>query len=82
MRKTKRFYIDTIIKKVQDPKLVKTETFFTLFASLQMIDLIRQYIPPHSRRYMMDGTFDIIPLGPYYQLLLIYIEYRNNVSVE
>lgn len=77
MRKTERFYIDTII---ESGKRGEPDVSFTLFASLQMIDLIKKHIPPQNRRYMMDATFDITPLGSYYQLLVIYIEYSNDVS--
>lgn len=70
MRKNKRFYIDTI---------VDAENSFTIFASHQIVDMIKQHIPLNDRRYMMDGTFDVSPLGSYYQLLIIYIEYKNDV---
>lgn len=42
--------------------------------------MIKQHIPTDDRRYMMDGTFDVAPLGSYYQLLIIYIEYKNDVG--
>lgn len=75
MRKTERFYFDTIIDKTVMPQIS-----FTLFASIEMINLIKKNIPPANRRYMIDGTFDITPLGSYYQLLIIHIEYRHDVS--
>lgn len=77
MRKNERFYIDTIIEKGHGRE---PDISFTLFASLNMIELIKQYIPPQNRRYMIDGTFDITPIGSYYQLLVIHIEYRHDVS--
>lgn len=71
LRETEHFYIDTI---------VETEFSFTIFASHQIINLTKEHIPPGQRRYMMDGTFDVTPLGSYYQLLIIYIEYKNDVG--
>lgn len=71
LRKTKRFYIDTV---------VNGKDFFTVFASHQVINLIRKFIATKDRRYLTDGTFKIVPLSKYYQLLIIHIEYKNDVS--
>lgn len=70
LRKNEIFYIDTIV----EPQFA-----FTIFASHQIINLTKNHIPVNDRRYMMDGTFDVTPLGSYYQLLIIYIEYKNDV---
>lgn len=71
LRSTERFYIDTIQK---DPHYS-----FTLFASIEIIKMIEQHIP-QNRRYLMDGTFDVTPVGCFSQLLIIHIEYENDVS--
>lgn len=71
LRKSKPFYIDT---------LVFGDSFFTIFASHQVIDMIN-LIPAKDRNYLMDGTFKITPIGGYYQLLIIHIECANDVSV-
>lgn len=63
-----KLYIDTVITK---------EYGFTLFASQFTIDFIKENIK--RRKYLMDGTFDSLPEN-YYQLLIIAIEYRNDVS--
>lgn len=65
-----RFYIDTI---------VEDDYAFTVFASKYVIDFIQEHIPPNKRHYLMDGTFDSLP-KEYYQLLIISIEYQNDVS--
>lgn len=70
LRKTKRFYIDTVVNGSE---------FFTVFASHQIIGLIEKHIAPRDRKYMLDGTFKIVPLTDYYQLLIIHIEYKNDV---
>lgn len=72
LRKTDRFYIDTIGKK---------KSAFTIFGSHEMIRLVEEHIPPEERRYMLDGTFAVVPLGCYYQLLIIAIEYKKDVSL-
>lgn len=64
------FYIDTIIAR--DYK-------FTIFASPNTIEFIEKNIAPESSRYLMDGTFDSLPKG-YKQLLIISIEFQNDVS--
>lgn len=53
---------------------------FCLFSSLKMIDLIKENIPPAKRQYLMDATFKIVPHGCFKQLLVIYIEYFEEVS--
>lgn len=71
LRKTEPFYIGTVE--------TQAKFSFTVFASKQVMSLIDKHIP-EDRRYMMDGTFDVTPLGCYYQLLVIHIEYQNDVS--
>lgn len=72
LAKTQEFYIDTVETEVNSA--------FTLFASHQVINLIEENIPAAERRYLIDGTFDACPVGCYYQLLIIVIEYKNDVS--
>lgn len=64
------FYIGTIIEK---------DFAFTVFASKYIIEFIQKNIQPIQRRYLMDGTFDSLP-GDFYQLLIITVEYQNDVS--
>lgn len=65
------FYINTVVEK---------DFAFTMFASKFVIDFIEKNIEPSSRTYLMDGTFDSLP-NAYYQLLVISIEYNNDVSI-
>lgn len=65
-----KFYIDTV---------VKPDYAFTVFASQHTIQFIEDNIDPESRNYLMDGTFDGLP-PEFYQLLIIAIEYQNDVS--
>lgn len=65
-----RFYAGTVSK---------TKYGFTVFASQNIINFIQTNIEPKSRRYLMDGTFNKLP-SPFYQLLIISIEYQNDVS--
>lgn len=75
LRKTKPFYIDTV---------VQGREFFTVFASHQIIKLVEQFIAPKDRTltltFMLDGTFKIVPIKKYYQLLIIHIQYGNDVN--
>lgn len=65
-----KFYIETI---------VETDYQFTIFCSQFVIDFIEKKICIGSRKYLMDGTFDKLPVG-YYQMLTVSVEYRNDVS--
>lgn len=69
LRKSERFYINT----VKNPG-------FTVFASFQAIKMIEKNIPLDERRYLLDATFKVKPLGDYYQVLIIHIELKNDVS--
>lgn len=71
LRKTKRFYINTVVHE---------KVSFSLFASYDIISLTEDYIPPEKRYYSVDGTFDMTPLKSFYQLLTIHIEYEKIVS--
>lgn len=70
LRHTEVFYIATVIN---------SSNSFSLFGSHEVIKMIEQYIP-ENRNYLLDGTFDVAPAG-YYQLLVIYVEYQNDVRV-
>lgn len=71
LRNTSQFYVDTAEVDGNE---------FTLFASYDMIDMVEEHIPPELRRYMIDGTFDVVPIRYFHQLLVIAIEYKNDVS--
>lgn len=64
-----KFYVNTIVE--EDYK-------FTIFYS----DFTKNFIEKNigARNYLMDGTFDKLPLG-YYQLLIISFVYQNDVRI-
>ncbi|XP_055308039.1 uncharacterized protein LOC129572142 [Sitodiplosis mosellana] len=70
LRDTHRFYVDTIDKK---------RGGFTIFASNEVMRMIDENIPPENRKYMLDGTFAVAPLGSFYQLLIIAIDYKKDL---
>lgn len=70
LRKTYRFYVDTIDQE---------KGGFTVFASKEVMQMIDENIPPENRKYMLDGTFAVAPLGSFYQLLIIAIDYKKDV---
>lgn len=71
LKTTEKLYIDTVVRK---------NFAFSLFASFSTMKIIKDYIDPRSRKYLIDGTFSCAP-RLYYQLLIILIEYKNDVSL-
>lgn len=70
-RDGRNFYIATVIKKKYS---------YIVFASKNVIDFVEEYISPEERKYLMDGTFRVVPVM-FYQLLIISIEYANDVCM-
>lgn len=66
-----RLYIGTSIQK--------SFSFFA-FASEKVINLIREFILPHRRRYLIDGTFKVVP-RTFYQLIVVSVEYEGDVRM-
>lgn len=50
---------------------------FTIFYSQKMIDRMKRI--SDSREILIDATFRVVPKGPYKQLLIFYMAYKNNV---
>lgn len=50
-----------------------------IYASMGTIEFIRKNIKVGSRKYLVDGTFRVVP-RLFKQLLVISIEYMNNVN--
>lgn len=54
---------------------------YCVFKSQCTIDLMNQHIPDLKQRdILMDSTFKCCPIGPFKQLLIIYIRYQDKVS--
>lgn len=56
------------------------EDDFCLFASKKSIELVEENIAPSQRKYLMDATFKIVPNGRFRQLLIIHIQWNQNVK--
>lgn len=71
LNKQHNFYVDSVIN----------ENFsFHVFASFAVINMIKEHIPPSRRNYLLDGTFQVAPSDLFSQLLILSIEYQNDVS--
>lgn len=57
---------------------VKTLFAFHVFASMKVVNFIKKNIACEDRKYLIDGTFKVVP-QKFAQLLVISIEYKNNV---
>lgn len=71
---TERFYMNTVH--------IPEKYAFTIFGSIDSINLVKEKINPNNRKILMDGTFKVTPhpYGCSSQLLIIFVEYENNVS--
>lgn len=52
------------------------------FSSKKSIEIFETNELPGERKIMIDGTFDVVPLGSYKQLLIIYAVYMGKVNYE
>lgn len=52
---------------------------YCIFASDVITQKINSCIPIERRNYLMDATFKIVPQSCFKQLLIIYIEYMEQV---
>lgn len=64
------FYVNSVSKE---------EHVFHVFASYSVIELIKKQMVGQPRRYLIDGTFKVIP-REFAQLLVIAIEYKKKVG--
>lgn len=51
---------------------------FSVFCSKKMLRRINETIP-EKREILMDATFKAVPVGPYKQLLILYVAYDSTV---
>lgn len=60
---------------------VETDSFsYCVLSSKYMISLINAHIRPEHIHILMDATFKTVPLGPFNQLLIIYIRKHQQVK--
>lgn len=59
--------------------LSQQDIAYCIFSSQKSIKLIEENILPVKRTFLMDATFKIVPRGCFTQLLVIYIEYMEEV---
>lgn len=53
---------------------------YCIFSSQKSIHLIRENISPTNRKFLIDATFKPVPRGCFNQLLIIYVEYFDEVQ--
>lgn len=53
---------------------------YFIFSSQKSIHLIRENISPTNRKFLIDATFKPVPRGCLNQLLIIYVEYFDEVQ--
>lgn len=51
---------------------------YCIFMSEAIMQGITENIPAGQRRYLIDGTFKVVPAGCFTQLLVIYIQYLDD----
>lgn len=57
----------------------ETEFGFSVFASATVVQHIVQS-PAADRHYHVDGLVDLLPIGEYKELLIVYLEHKDCVS--
>lgn len=50
-----------------------------IFSSESSIALVKKYLEPEERFFVMDGTFRITPHGIYKQVLVLYVRFELKV---
>lgn len=54
---------------------------YCVFSSKKIIKVINEHIPKDKLHLLMDATFRTVPLGPFNQLLIIYVRMKHQVSI-
>lgn len=61
---------------------VETKDYsFCVFSSKATVQLIEKKIEISKREILMDATFRIVPVGPFKQLLILYIRKQKKVMI-
>lgn len=58
-----------------------TDFSYCVFASDDIIEMIKDRIPIENRQFLMDATFKICPFGLFKQILIIYVSYLETVAI-
>lgn len=75
--KTKSIFFDGVIE-ASGPK--EDDNYSAcFFSSKDSLDIFEQNVPYGERNIVIDGTFDVVPLGTYKQLLVVYAVYMEKV---
>lgn len=64
-----KFYVHT-------QKSLGEQYAFTMLCDKSVLTSIKELL---NREILMDGTFEIVKRGPYQQLFIIYVAYKNEV---
>lgn len=70
---------------IDDPKpfftacISEADFLFCIFSSQKSLKLVKENVSESERKWLMDATFKIVPNGCFKQLLVIYIEYFDEV---
>lgn len=51
------------------------------FSSKDALEVFELYVHHGEREIMIDGTFDVVPVGSFHQLLILYGVYMGKVSI-
>lgn len=61
--------------------VVQSEEYsFCVFSSKNIMNMIEKHIDVNRRHYLLDATFKVVPVGPFNQFLIFYINYIEKVK--
>lgn len=50
------------------------------FSSAKSIALVKEFMEPHERFFVMDATFRVTPIGEFEQVLVLYVQFGIKVK--
>lgn len=60
--------------------LIEKDFTNCVFSSAKSIALIKEFVEPHERFFLMDATFRVTPIGDFEQVLVLYVQFGIKVS--
>lgn len=60
--------------------LIEKDFCNCVFSSAKSIALIKEYIEPNKRFFVMDATFRVTPIGEFEQVLVLYVQFGIKVK--